>query len=135
MTQDTLQVVALYKALRDKYKSDGKDKSKPHIRCWKLFSRHIEIKEQQDALNADCKEQENLVNVYIGTPNRIKELAKNEAIRLDSKKFKIIVLDCALNKKNRTMLETNETRDDAFGTLAHTTPLLLKRKLKVYLSK
>jgi hypothetical protein len=32
------------------------------------------------------------------------------------------------------MLETHETRDDAFGVLAFAKKSLIKRKLKVYLS-
>lgn len=38
------------------------------------------------------------------------------------------------NKKQFTMLETHETRDDAFGVLAFAKKSLVKRKLKVYLA-
>lgn len=130
MTQDTLQVVALYKALISKYrtKTDKKGKAivsdKPKVQVWKLFARHISLKDQQEALDASVPEGQKVINVYIGTPNRIKELAKAETIRLDSKKFKMIVLDCSLNKKNCTMLETHETRDDCFGVIASAAPVL-----------
>jgi hypothetical protein len=125
MTQDTLKVVALYKALVEKYK--GKE-----VRIQKLFARHISLKEQQDALAQPVKDDKRVLNVYVGTPNRIKELAKAGSINLASKKFKSIVLDCTLNKKQCTMLETHETRDDCFCVLAHSAALLRARKLKVY---
>jgi len=40
------------------------------VRVWKLFARHISLSEQQEALNAECGT--NTINIYIGTPNRIK---------------------------------------------------------------
>lgn len=60
-------------------------------------------------------------------------MAQTDTIKLGSKKFKVIILDCTKNKKNFTMLETHETRDDAFGVLAFAKKSLLKRKLKVYI--
>ena len=78
------------------------------------------------------KEGKRVLNVYVGTPNRIKELAKAGSISLSSKKFKSIVLDCTLNQKQCTMLETHETRDDCFCVIAHSADLLRSRKLKVY---
>ncbi len=71
LTQDTLVVTALYKQLRDKYK-DTKD-SKVGVRVWKLFARHIPLAEHQEALSAECDKK--TINVYIGMPNRIKQLA------------------------------------------------------------
>lgn len=130
LTQDTLVVTALYKQLRDKYKETKE--SKVNVRVWKLFARHISLSEQQDALKADCDKK--TINVYIGMPNRIKQLAQTDSINLGSKKFKSIVFDCSKNKKQFTMLETHETRDDAFGVLAFAKKSLIKRKLKVYLS-
>lgn len=62
MTQDTLQVVALYKALISKYrtKTDKKGKAivsdKPKVQVWKLFARHISLKDQQEALDASVPE-------------------------------------------------------------------------------
>jgi hypothetical protein len=130
LTQDTLVVTALYKSLRDKYKEATKG---AHVRVHKLFARHIPLKEHQEALNADCEGK--VINVYIGMPNRIKALASAGTIKLGSKKFKSIIFDCRLNKKNFTMLETNETRDDAFGVLSFAKKSLLRRKLRVHLVK
>jgi hypothetical protein len=79
MTQDTLTVTALYKQLRDKYKNPDHFKKyvkgeKPVIQIWKLFARHIPLTEQITALAATPNRP--VVNVYIGTPNRIKALAE-----------------------------------------------------------
>lgn len=123
-------VTALYKQLRDKYKTQKDQKVAVHI--WKLFARHISLSEQQEQLSAECGQK--TINVYIGMPNRIKQLAQANTIKLGSKKFKSIVFDCSKNKKQFTMLETHETRDDAFGVLAFAKKSLVHRKLKVYLS-
>ena len=56
MTQDTLVVTFLYKALRDKFqlpvKMPKKNKKNPQVdvHIWKLFARHMPLKEHQDAL-------------------------------------------------------------------------------------
>jgi hypothetical protein len=101
----------------------------------KLFARHIPLKEHQETLSQECEEGCKVINVYIGMPNRIKALASAGTIKLGSKKFKSIIFDCRLNKKNFTMLETNETRDDAFGVLSFAKKSLLRRKLQVRLVK
>ena len=94
LTQDTLVVTALYKALRDKYKEPLK--SGAQVRVWKLFARHIPLKEHQDQLAEEC-ESGKVINVYIGMPNRIKQLAQAGSIKLGSKKFKSIIFDCRKN--------------------------------------
>lgn len=126
MTQDTLVVTALYKSLRDKFKDSN-------VRVHKLFARHIPLKEHQDSLTADCQGQ--VINVYIGTPGRIRALAQAGTIKLSSKKFKATVFDCRLNPKQFTMLETHETRDDCFGVLPYMVRQVQRRKHKVYLIK
>jgi hypothetical protein len=74
LTQDTLMVTKLYKALRDKYAlSKGLAKGGIEVRVWKLFARHIPIKDQEEALKV--KNEGQIINVFIGTPNRIKALA------------------------------------------------------------
>ena len=93
----------------------------------------MDVNEQKESLESECTTK--TVNVYIGTPNRIKKLAQTGTIKLGSKKFKSIVFDCSKNQKSFNMLETHETRDDAFGVLAFAKKSLLKRKLKVYLAK
>lgn len=45
-------VTALYKQLRDKYKTQKDQKVAVHI--WKLFARHISLSEQQEQLSAEC---------------------------------------------------------------------------------
>ena len=60
LTQDTLKVTALYKALRDKYALSTTQKTtkktkvvKPcqiEVRVHKLFARHIPLKEQTESL-------------------------------------------------------------------------------------
>lgn len=46
LTQDTLVVTALYKQLRDKYKQAKEGStSKVNVQVWKLFARHISLKE------------------------------------------------------------------------------------------
>ena len=51
LTQDTLKVTALYKALRDKYSlAKGKKKGGIEVRVWKLFARHVPLQEHEDAL-------------------------------------------------------------------------------------
>lgn len=133
-------MVTLFKALIIKYrgKTDKHNKpvvtDAPKVQVWKLFARHISLKDQKEALEKTLPKGQKVINVYIATPNRLKELVKSETVNLDSKKFKMIVLDCSLNKKNCTMLETHETRDDCFDVIASAAPVLLKRKLKVYLS-
>lgn len=137
MTQDTLTVTALYKQLRDKFKNPDHFKKyvkgeKPVIQIWKLFARHIPLTEQITALAATPNRP--VVNVYIGTPNRIKALAEAQAIKLSSKKLKSIVFDCSLNAKNFTCFETHETRNDLFALVLQMQKQILKRKLKIYLA-
>lgn len=119
LTQDTLVVTALYKALRDKYELKKETKEiKEHIdvRVWKLFARHVKVKEHEDALKAENKGP-GFINVYIGTANRIMALAQMKAIKLESSKLKTIVFDCAPNSKGFSIFETHETREDTFSML------------------
>ena len=90
------------------------------------------LKEHQDALS--IKPQRPVINVMIGTPNRIKQLALANSINLSSKKFKTIIFDCQTNQKGFTLFETHETRDDTFAVLLHAYKRLISRKLKLYLS-
>lgn len=83
----------------------------------KLFARHISIKEQTEALGQ--KTYRPIINVYLGTPGRIKALAEAKAIQLGTKKLKTIVFDCEPNSKNFTLFETHETREDTFACFVH----------------
>ena len=90
------------------------------------------LKEHQAAIAATPMKA--CVNVMIGTPNRIKQLAQTDSINLSSKKFKTIVFDCKPNSKNFTLFETHETRDDTFAVLMYSQKRLFARQLKLYLS-
>lgn len=74
-----------------------------------------------------------VINVYIGTPNRVKELALRQAINLGPEQFKFFILDTTQNAKGFTVFETHETRDDTFNLLLYSQKRLFKRKLKLYL--
>ena len=127
ITQDTLKVIALFKALRDKYakstvvpvskKKKAVQPNQIEVRVHKLFARHIPLKEQQEALEQPISRP--VVNVFLGTPGRIKALCEIGAINLDTKKLKTIVFDCEPNGKGFTLFETHETRDDTFACFIH----------------
>lgn len=101
------------------------------VRIWKLFARHMPIQDQIDALKK--KPDRPVINVYIGTPNRVKELALRQAINLGPEQFKFFILDTTQNAKGFTVFETHETRDDTFNLLLYSQKRLFKRKLKLYL--
>ena len=99
---------------------------------WKLFSRHVPLKEHVDALTAKNPRQGGrVINLYIGVPNRIRALAEVDKINLTSKKLKSLVFDCSTNKKGFTLFETHETRDDTFATVLHLQKQLFRRKLNI----
>ena len=84
---------------------------------WKLFARHVPMKEHVDALSQKAKQA--CINIYIVTPNRVRALAAAGAIDLSDKSFKTLVADCSPNSKGFTLFEMLETRDDAFNCLLH----------------
>ena len=86
LTPETLTVTKLYKAIRDKYTKED------NVRVFKLFARHVAIKEHEKVLSA--KPKGNVINVYIGTPNRVRALASCKAINVMSPDFKTLVFDC-----------------------------------------
>ena len=123
ITADTYNVVDLNKLLVEKYKhlsgfpvgtndpAYGYD-----IHVQKLFAKHIKPEEQMTLLgnkhpNAKLKR---VLNIYIGTPNRLRKLSSMEAFDLGKKsdRFRYMIIDCRLNKKNFSIFETHETRDD-----------------------
>jgi len=105
------------------------------VQVHKLFARHIPLKEQQDALAVEVEKGQAVINVYIGMPGRIRSLAAAGSIKLTSKKLKAIVFDLKLNKKNFTMFETHETRDDAYAVLNYAKKQLMRRKTRIHLIK
>ena len=88
LTQNTLAVAALYKTLRDKYafkmtkkvtrKTKKIQPEQIEVRLHKLFARHISIKEQTEQLASNVGRP--VINVFLGTPGRIKALAEAGAI-------------------------------------------------------
>lgn len=56
-----------------------------------------------------------MVNIYVGTPNRIKKLIEIEAISVSKAMLKFIIVDCKPNSKNQTIFDILETKDDTFG--------------------
>ena len=98
----------------------------------KLFARHIAVKEQADTLAK--KLHKPVINVFLGTPGRIKALCENWAIQLDTKKLKTVVFDCTPNAKGFTLFETHETRDDTFACFIHAESQLMRRKCKLYMA-
>ena len=102
------------------------------MRVWKLFARHIPIKEHVEHLTQEPMRP--VINVFVGTPNRVKALVECDAVNLGSKKLKSIVFDCKPNVKGFSIFETHETRDDTFALMLHAQKQLKKRKIKVFLS-
>ena len=78
----------LFKSLRDKYTTSlttrlNKRNKKPQpnqieVHIHKLFARHILVKEQAE--NLAKKVHRPVINVYLGTPGRIKALVEDGAI-------------------------------------------------------
>ena len=83
------------------------------VRPWKLFSKHMKPEEQYKALSKglEKKTQNKLLNVYIGTPNRILKLLEMKGINMNDS-LKYIVLHCKRNKKNYTLFDIKDTRKD-----------------------
>ena len=135
-------MTALYKALRDKYalsetkkvtrKTKKVQADQIEVRVHKLFARHIAVKEQAELLSQPVHRP--VVNVFLGTPGRIKALSEAGAIQLDTKKLKTIVFDCEPNAKGFTLFETHETRDDTFACFVHAESQIMRRKCKLYMA-
>jgi len=90
ITPDTYNVVDLNKLLVEKYKElngvaqyDGEKQSKHQydIHVTKLFAKHIKPEEQVELLakkHPNAK-QKRVLNIYVGTPNRILKLHSMKA--------------------------------------------------------
>ncbi len=90
------------------------------------------MKEQTELLEQPVHRP--IINVYLGTPGRIKALCEAKAIQLDTKKLKTIVFDCEPNSKGFTLFETHETRDDTFACFVHAESQIMRRKCKLYMA-
>jgi len=73
----------------------------------KLFSKHIKVKEQADAL-ASAQ-----VCVAVGTPARLDKLCALGALSLS--RLTLLVIDCSRDVKQRSLLDIPETRRDLWA--------------------
>jgi len=110
-------ISALYKDNR----GFGASKMGYDINVQKLFAKHCKPEEQAELLgkkhhNAKVKR---VLNVYIGTANRLLKLSKMKAydIGILSDRFRHMIIDCRLNKKSFSIFEVNETKSDALDLL------------------
>ncbi|PWN33856.1 uncharacterized protein FA14DRAFT_190969 [Meira miltonrushii] len=91
-----------------KEKNNGKSKGK--VAVAKLFARHFKIDEQKAFLEAS------ICPLAVGTPQRLQDLLTNG---LDLQKLRCIIIDATwTDQKQRTMLDTIETRQALFSMLA-----------------
>ena len=84
-----------------------------------MFARHVPLKEHINAMFQKPNDKRPIINIYIGTPNRVRALAQAQAIDLNSKYFKTCIFDCQSNSKGFNILEALETRDDTFNLLLY----------------
>ena len=96
-----------------KEKNNGKSKDeslpKSKIAVAKLFARHFKIDEQKTFL------QSHICPLAVGTPQRLQDLLANG---LDLQKLRCIIVDATwTDQKQRTMLDTIETRQALFSML------------------
>ena len=86
------------------------------VKVTKLFAKHIKPEEQVDLLSKKHPngKQKRVLNIYVGTPNRILKLQGMGAfdIGVQSDRFRYFVIDCRLNKKNFSIFENKETKSD-----------------------
>eukprot|EP01095_Lingulamoeba_sp_RSL-Kostka_P016474 TRINITY_DN8076_c0_g1_i1.p1 TRINITY_DN8076_c0_g1~~TRINITY_DN8076_c0_g1_i1.p1 ORF type:complete len:263 (+),score=62.21 TRINITY_DN8076_c0_g1_i1:299-1087(+) len=90
----------------------------------KLFAKHIKIKVQSDIL------QTKVVNIAVGTPNRILKLAQLNDLSL--KDCDYLVIDCEQNIKRQTIFDLKDTNSDLFKFYKdHCHQLVKSKKLKI----
>ena len=116
---DTYNVVDLNKLLVEKYKDlSGAKPSEAlyDVRVHKLFAKHIKPEEQAEQLgkkhpNAKAKR---VLNVYVGTPNRLLKLHTMNAydLGIQSDRFRYLLIDCRVGPKGYTIFENHETKPD-----------------------
>ena len=80
--------------------------------------------------------QKRVLNVYVGTPNRVLKLHSLKAfdIGVQSDRFRYFVVDCRLNKKNFSIFENKETKSDLLELLIQSKEALKREgsnKLKI----
>lgn len=101
------------RSLNPGQESDGKEKKNgksAKVAVAKLFARHFKIDEQKTFL------QSHICPLAVGTPQRLQDLLANG---LDLQKLRCIIIDATwTDQKQRTMLDTIETRQALFSMLA-----------------
>jgi hypothetical protein len=141
---DTYNVVDLNKLLVEKYKDFSGLKpdngAKYDVHIFKLFAKHIKPEEQKETLsqkhpNAKVKR---VLNVYVGTPNRLLKLLSMEAFDLGelSDRFRHMIIDCRIGPKGFSIFEGMETRVDTLELLIEANSAFARdtgNKLKVSL--
>ena len=95
------------------------------VKPFKLFSKHMKPKDQFRVLNRvhPKKGSSKLLNMFIGTPNRILKLLEMDGINL-THQLKYVVLHSKRNKKNFTIFDIKDTRKDLVS---------LMKRLKLHL--
>ncbi|MCO5589978.1 hypothetical protein L7F22_043947 [Adiantum nelumboides] len=98
------------KKVKEKIIDKNESKSKSKVAVAKLFARHFKVDEQQAFLQA------HICPLAVGTPQRLQDLL---AKGLDLQKLRCIIVDATwTDQKQRTMLDTIETRQALFSMLA-----------------
>ena len=128
---DTYTVINQIKSIGDIINDPGFLKGEEaKIKLHQLFAKHKKIDlqaKQLTQLGTDKK----IINIVVSTPNRLTKLADLKA--LDFSQLKYVIIDCAKNVKNQTLLDYRETRSDTMEFLAK---CLLKpavhNKVKIY---
>eukprot|EP00347_Sterkiella_histriomuscorum_P013829 403363206 len=127
ITPDTQKVVDVYQELKTTYANDKKGTIP--VRVSKLFAKHISIEDHEKYLKSEQKGE--FINVYVGTPNRIKKLVERGAISVKKSTFKHLLIDSHLSAKSQSLFDITETRDDTFDLLILSQKHLLKKNLLV----
>lgn len=90
----------------------------------KLFAKHFKLIEQQTLLTKRAPA------VAVGTPNRLQQLANIQALKLG--KLGLLLIDVALDAKQRTILDIPETVKDFWSLFTdHLGPLMTAGQLRI----
>lgn len=92
----------------------------------KLFARHFKLIEQQTLLTNQAPA------IAVGTPHRLQQLADIQALKLG--KLGLVLIDVALDAKQRTVMDIPETRKDFWALFqAHLGPLVVGGQTRIAL--
>eukprot|EP01098_Paradermamoeba_levis_P002067 TRINITY_DN1241_c0_g1_i5.p1 TRINITY_DN1241_c0_g1~~TRINITY_DN1241_c0_g1_i5.p1 ORF type:complete len:344 (-),score=123.94 TRINITY_DN1241_c0_g1_i5:111-1016(-) len=106
----------------------GLNSNSKEVKLGKLFARHLKMEDQILEL------QGAQTNIAIGTPNRLKKLCENGALKIQEGRTKFLFIDAAKDKKNLTIFDVKDTFNDMFGLYKDfCLDLVKKGKLKICL--